>query len=374
MIEKPDTMHGRLLEAAHATGYHLERAVKELDWLLEDDRWSDCGEGYERIDDFLATITLARFKIEVEQRKKLAKKLSELRATQRVIGGVLGVSKSTVSDDLKPVQNRTKPETKPLQDKELETADVQNRTTPTVITGDGAEVVKEAGKKDERKAKAKEKREQEKQDFEPFIYNIWNTVSGDDKDYFGHFLLIFMRNLLHYHTEEQDMVYDPFAGSGTTIEAAELMNRNWYCSDINPYTEQIKEWDIHRGLPLDLPDVDLAFLDPPYWRQAKNQYAGDMANMTLGQFNAAMEKLLTELSERQIPRIAIVIQPTQYLNDFIWTDHVFDFHHMLPEYKIEMRYILPYSTQQYNAQQVMRAKEERKTLCLNRDLVVWRKK
>ena len=85
-----------------------------------------------------------------------------------------------------------------------------------------------------------------------------------------------------------------------------------------------------------------------------------------------MENLLKELTGRNIERIAIVIQPTQYSNQFKWTDHVFDFHKMLPKYEIEMRYILPYSTEQYTPQIVNAAKDKNKCLGLNRDLVIWK--
>ena len=33
-------------------------------------------------------------------------------------------------------------------------------------------------------------------DFEPFIYNIWNTQKGNETEHFGSFPEIFMENLL----------------------------------------------------------------------------------------------------------------------------------------------------------------------------------
>jgi len=57
----------------------------------------------------------------------------------------------------------------------------------------------------------------------------------------------------------------------------------------------------------------------------------------------------------------------------VFEDHIFKFDKMLPDnYAIEMRYILPYSTQQYLPQMVTKAKEERICLTSHRDLVVWR--
>ena len=124
-VGNADTIHGRLLEAIHISGYSLERAVKELEWLLEEERWRLCGPGYEEIDKFLATIHLDGFTKNIEQRKGIVKKLSELRATQRAIGGALGVSEATVNRDINPVTDVTKTEGEARQDKELEAADVQ---------------------------------------------------------------------------------------------------------------------------------------------------------------------------------------------------------------------------------------------------------
>ena len=217
------------------------------------------------------------------------------------------------------------------------------------------------------------------QTFKPLIYNIWNLPKQDnERKHFGAFPEYFMENLLHYHTEPLDIIFDPFGGGGTTIDVCKRMFRRYYVSDRKPVPgreNEIREHDIKDGLPTDLQKPAFVFLDPPYWKQAENMYsndAEDLGNMSLEDFNASMQKLLKSLQDWKVQRIAIVIQPTQYKNGWNWTDHVFDFDKMLPKYEIEMRYILPYSTQQYNAQMVDKAKEENKCLCLNRDLIVWR--
>lgn len=102
MKEKPDTVHGRLLEAVHISGYTMERACGELEWLLEEDRWKECGGGYEDIHKFLETIDLDEFKIAVDRRKKLSKRITEIGASQRATAKALGVSEATVNRDVKP--------------------------------------------------------------------------------------------------------------------------------------------------------------------------------------------------------------------------------------------------------------------------------
>jgi DNA modification methylase len=214
------------------------------------------------------------------------------------------------------------------------------------------------------------------------LYNIWNTSKQDNAttSHFGSFPLVFMKNLLHYHTEPMDIIFDPFAGGGTTIDACKDMMRRYYCTDlfVKPGREKdILQHDINKGLPENLPKPQLVFLDPPYWKQAEGKYSDskdDLSNMTLDQFYESMNNLFAELSKKKVERIAVVISPTQYPNNMQFEDHIFKFAAMLPKYEIEMRYVLPYSTQQYNGTMVDKAKAQ--NICLNivRDLVVWRVK
>ncbi len=213
-----------------------------------------------------------------------------------------------------------------------------------------------------------------------FLYNIWNTNKGDNNNHFGHFPKLFMKNLLYYHSEPFDLIYDPFAGSGTTIDACREMFRQCIVSDLNPDKSrpEIFKHDITEGLPKNLPKPDMIFLDPPYWKQAEGKYSdneNDLGNMSLNEFYSVMYNLFSEIADRKINKIALVISPTQYPNNLVFEDHIFKLDTLLNDkYEIEMRYILPYSTQQYNGTQVEKAKNEKICLSLNRDLVVWRMK
>jgi DNA modification methylase len=152
------------------------------------------------------------------------------------------------------------------------------------------------------------------------LYNIWSSSKGDNNSHFGHFPKLFMKNLLYYHTEPFDLVYDPFAGSGTTIDACREMFRKCILSDLKPDKSrpEIFEHDITTGLPKDLPKPDMVFLDPPYWKQAEGLYSNserDLANMTLDEFYQSMYTLFNEIANRKINKVALVIQPTQYKNN-----------------------------------------------------------
>jgi len=148
-IETAEITYGRLLESVHISGYTMERACIGLELLLDDDRWKTVGKGFAEIDDFLATIDLSQFRIAVDRRKKLAKQLADMQATQRATAKAIGVSVSTINQDINPVQNRTKEIPKPLSSNELEIEDVQNRTKdrPNPLAVTGAQVAQTLEKK-----------------------------------------------------------------------------------------------------------------------------------------------------------------------------------------------------------------------------------
>ena len=148
----------------------------------------------------------------------------------------------------------------------------------------------------------------------PSLYNIWELKELDPEEkknkegFFGPFPKIFMENLLWYHSELWDIIYDLFAGTGTTIDACQSMFRRYYCSDRKVFKgreNEIMEWDIINGLPEDLPKVDLAFLDPPYCQQAKGKYSdseNDLGNMTLEKFYETMFQIFGWLAEKKIKK------------------------------------------------------------------------
>jgi len=96
----PDIMYGRLKESVHISGYSLERAMGEFNWLLENDRWKTTGTGYNDINEFLKTFNFSWIKIGVQNRREIALKLARLQASQRATARMLGVCKDTIRRDL----------------------------------------------------------------------------------------------------------------------------------------------------------------------------------------------------------------------------------------------------------------------------------
>ncbi|HOI55599.1 MAG TPA: DNA methyltransferase [Phycisphaerae bacterium] len=84
-----------------------------------------------------------------------------------------------------------------------------------------------------------------------------------DRDYRGATPSYVIWNLLERYTRPDDLVVDPMAGSGTTLDVAREMGRRALGYDVNPTREDIFNVDA-RKLPLKDAKVDFVFVDPPY--------------------------------------------------------------------------------------------------------------
>jgi hypothetical protein len=222
-----------------------------------------------------------------------------------------------------------------------------------------------------------------KSDFEPPIYNIWKQQEKTrGVEHFGNSEIRWVDNLLYLYTKPFEIVVDPFAGSGSTIDKCEERFRRYWVSDRKPAVErehEIRLHDMTSGLPK-LPrwqDVSLVYLDPPYWKQAEGEYskdAEDLANMDLGAFHKTLADTIHSFGKKLRPgaAIALIIQPTQWAAPGrAYTDHIAE---MLRTVKLplDMRFSVPYESQQCNAQMVEWAKANRRCLVLSREIVVWR--
>ena len=63
-------------------------------------------------------------------------------------------------------------------------------------------------------------------------FDVWSFQNGGgDSSYFGRMPPAVVENLLWLYTEPGDIVVDPFAGGGTTIDGAKAMGRCVWASD-----------------------------------------------------------------------------------------------------------------------------------------------
>lgn len=225
-------------------------------------------------------------------------------------------------------------------------------------------------------------------DFAPPLYNVWTFgKKTNEVAHFGNSEARIVDNLLYLYTEPFDIVLDPFAGGGSTIDICRRRLRRYWVSDRKPIVEREKEircLDIATDLPPlhnRWSDVTLTYLDPPYWKQAEGQYSKDMAdlaNMPLDEFTDTLTGIVRRISEKQSRGvIALLIQPTQWRTneEHDVTDHVRDLLCATAKskrLKLDNRVSCPYTSEQYNAQQVDWAKANRRLLTLTRELIIWR--
>jgi hypothetical protein len=103
--ESPATVHGRVLEAVHLTGYTFSRALDELKWLLTDGRWKETG--HTDVNAFIESLGFGAFVQNVEQRRDIAKLYAEAGASQRATARALAVDDKTIRNDLAADKVRT---------------------------------------------------------------------------------------------------------------------------------------------------------------------------------------------------------------------------------------------------------------------------
>lgn len=255
-------------------------------------------------------------------------------------------------------------------------------------------------------------------------FDVWSfhtaTNNAGTPSYFGKIPPQVVENLLWLYTEPGQIVFDPFAGGGTTIDVSKAMGRRVWSSDRKPSTPTlpIHEHDITTGWPVDIketcpdcrgekPEVkdgeeqpapcercngtgliqisapkcpDFILLDPPYWMQAAGMYSADpedLGNMSLDGFDTAWRSVIDTCHQHQKEDsyLAFIVSPAEDKEH----DRVVDLGFMMYQacidagYKPHRRVIVTYNTQQATGRQVNWAKENKKLLKLYRDLVVFRR-
>jgi predicted transcriptional regulator len=224
--------------------------------------------------------------------------------------------------------------------------------------------------------------------FEVPLYNVWKQqTKTDGSKHFGNSEVRWLDNLLYLYTNPADIVIDPFAGGGSTIDLCKRRYRRYFVSDRLPIVErekEIRKHDLTDGLPKppNWEDVSLVYLDPPYWKQAEGQYSNDstdLANMEVDQFHQALSGIINEYgkkiggSVRTKPAyIAMLMQSTQWkAPDHVTINHAREIDRSV---KLPLHRIIsaPYESQQCTAQMVDWAKANNDILEIARTIYVWR--
>jgi len=117
------------------------------------------------------------------------------------------------------------------------------------------------------------------------------TPKGDNK-YPGVTPALIIYNMVWRYTDPGDLVVDPMAGSGTTLDVCREEKRRCICYDIAPTRPDIIQNDSRR-IPLEDNSVDMVFVDSPY---GDNIRYNDHPNC-IGKISSETEEFYDELEK-----------------------------------------------------------------------------
>ncbi|HEU5115202.1 MAG TPA: DNA methyltransferase, partial [Isosphaeraceae bacterium] len=131
-------------------------------------------------------------------------------------------------------------------------------------------------------------------DFKPTPYDVWSFRhdSAFGIPHPGSIPPAIVAHTLHYYTEPGDLVVDPFAGGGTTVDVCRAMDRACQAYDLNPVRSDIESHDVRSGFTLKSQGCSLIFCDPPYHTMLAHRYGeGSIAEEPLGRWIAFLQQL-----------------------------------------------------------------------------------
>lgn len=135
--------------------------------------------------------------------------------------------------------------------------------------------------------------------------------SQGDTSYRGATPSYVLWNLLQRFTRPGDLVVDPMAGSGTTLDVARECKRRALGYDIEPFRKDIFRADARR-LPLEDAKADFVFVDPPYsdhLEYSKNPHCIGRLDAAGSEYWEALRQVVTEVDR--------VLRPGRYLAFYV---------------------------------------------------------
>ena len=214
-----------------------------------------------------------------------------------------------------------------------------------------------------------------------FVYDVWNISTITNKvRHPGNIPQEFIENLIYYYTEENDLVYDPFGGGGPTIDVCTKWRRKYYVTDLAPIETrpEIRKWNLEDGLPDDLINPKLTFLDPPYFAKKKDDYVDEsISSMDKDTYMDFFNILAKNLYKKHESGTYVAFLMSNYIDyeDYRGSIWVYNYINLFENvgFLTHLWIQCPLSTQQYRAFNVSRAKENKQLLAISRDLVVLKK-
>lgn len=217
------------------------------------------------------------------------------------------------------------------------------------------------------------------------VYNVWNFAFRDPdlgEEWAGNIPGQIALNVIYYYTKEGDLVVDPMAGGGSTIDACARLNRRCLAYDIQPLEEKgIRGNDVRKdGFPPESKGCDLIFLDPPYYKINRPLYSEESVSaLEIDGFRAFVGNLARDCfnTVKNGGFVSFLIQNyyTKFasLNGYLDLTQEAIFYFSGAGFKIVNRINCPQTSQVYSPSDVELAKQRGGMLNLVRDLTIFRK-
>lgn len=217
------------------------------------------------------------------------------------------------------------------------------------------------------------------------VYNSW--VFGENDPRFGipHPGRVpgqIAGNLIYYYTQPGDLVVDPMAGGGSTLDVAKFMGREALGYDIVPKRPDIEQHDISKGFPEECEGAQLIFMDPPYWNVLEEKYSDESSSkMSLNQFAIWLDALVREASKtvKIGGFVSLLIMPQYFRLPEDWPegyiDWPFDVYDSMRAARLRPwnRIHTQWPSSGFTAYDVENAKEGKHMLPISGDIIVGRR-
>lgn len=132
-----------------------------------------------------------------------------------------------------------------------------------------------------------------------------------DKDYVGATPSYVIWNLLCRYTRPDDLVVDPMAGSGTTLDVCADLDRRSKGFDVAPIRRDIVEADA-RNIPMESNRADFVFVDPPYSTHVDYSDSPDC----IGKLVATQSDYYTAM-RRVVKEIHRILKPDRFMGLYV---------------------------------------------------------
>jgi hypothetical protein len=214
------------------------------------------------------------------------------------------------------------------------------------------------------------------------VDNVWRFQRPDPQygveGYDGRIPGQIVGNVLHHYSEPKDLVVDPMAGGGTTVDVCKDMGRRYAAFDINPLEDKgiVEQDTVEDGIPIDDSKATVVFMDPPYWDLMDDGYVdGSVSERGYDGWLNAMAELIGEAVRVTKPNgtVAFLIEPFYDDEADEFYDCTLDVMQAISDYDLQQRQRVsaPMTHGMKSHRDVTEAKENDYLLDLNRDLVIW---